>query len=122
MNIHSFTYEYTGQLTDENISDILITAFEGGINYWCSTPINVPEWPEGAIFASDVIVKNKPILIFNEDEDKWMELNLEKVLHGIKMFLSSHSLSCDFFLDGQFDASDADTIVQYALFDEIVYG
>jgi hypothetical protein len=122
MHVHNLTYEYTGQLTDENIDDILVTAFEGGINYWTNTPVRVPEWPKGVDYASSVVSKNKPVLIFNEDENEWMELNLEKLLHGIKMFLSRRSLSCDYFSDGNFDAEDADVIVQYALFGEIVYG
>jgi hypothetical protein len=122
MNVHHLTYEYTGQITDEDIDNVLTTALEGGINYWTSTPVKVPEWPEGASYASEVVAKNKPIFIYDADEEEWLELNLEKILTGIKMFLSERDLACDYLQNGDYDAGDADLMVQYALFGKIVYG
>jgi hypothetical protein len=122
MDVYNLTYEYNGQLTNEDVDNVLCTALEGGINYWTSTPVKVPEWPEGAEYASDVVTKNKSIFIFDEDEEVWMELNLEKTLMGIKTFLAGRDLACDFIQNGDYDAGDADLMIQYALFGKIVYG
>jgi len=119
---HTITFEFTGEITDEDIDNVLSCAFEGGINYWCTTMVRVPEWPEGNGYASDVVSKNKPVEIYVEDEEKWEVLNLEKFLKGLVKFLQFREVGLNYITYGYYDAGDADLIVQFALFDKIVYG
>ena len=59
-----------------------------------------------------------------ESPEKW-ELTLEKFLAGMKLYLENGGSTCvcDEEVDTcNIDADGADSIVQYALFGELVYG
>jgi hypothetical protein len=113
------------ELSNQNIDDLVATALEGGINYWCGKAIvkNVPPEFEGKYeFASDVISLGGTLtLCDNESDDKW-ELTLEKLMNGIKYVIERFGFAdADDLMDNH-DADTADLIVQYALFNEIVFG
>lgn len=124
------TIEYTAfySLTQQEIDDLLVTAFEGGITYWCRN-IKVNKWPEGARYASDVPSRGGVLTIAIDEVDDLgdvveYQLTLDDVIRGIKMFCESRMLHPEtLFGDfGDYDAIDADCIVQFAVFGEIVYG
>ena len=112
--------ELNVKVTGQDIDDILVTAFEGGITYWCDE-VQVKGDYLGE-YASDQVSRGGVVRL--HDEDGWHELNLAKILDGIKKYLATDNS----ILEGkeidtcQVDADIADSIVQYALFGEIVYG
>jgi hypothetical protein len=112
------------ELTPQDINDIVSTALEGGINYWCGGAIikDVPAKAEGKYdFASDVISVGGTLELYDaESPDRW-ELNLEKLLNGIKMHCTKIGKTPLELMD-DYDACDADCIVQYAVMGEIVFG
>ena len=55
-----------------------------------------------------------------EPEEKW-SLNLKQLLNGIKMYCESNNVPLNSLMD-DYDADVADSIVQYALFGQIVFG
>ena len=129
------TVEHT--FTTENINDIIVTALEGGINYWCGSAeivptSNVEKFPEfeGVIaelnenvqYASDVIgYGGKLKLVDVEDEEEVWELDIEKVLKGIEMYCKENGIAPNELIDN-YDADSADSILQYGLFGELVFG
>jgi hypothetical protein len=109
------------EFTDENIDDLVVTAFEGGINYWCRKVV-IKDAPDEVKYASDAISKGGTLILFDaESTDKW-ELTLEKMLKGIKWYCEQNGYTDADDLMDNYDADSADAIVQYALFDEIVFG
>lgn len=111
-------------LTRKDIDDIMVAALEGGITYWCSKAEvleekRCSEWGHKQIARGGVL-----ILHDTESTDKW-ELTLEKFLDGVKLFLELGTyVQID---DGKFDicafdSTDADQIIQLALFGKLVYG
>jgi hypothetical protein len=112
-------------LTRQFIDDLLVTAFEGGINYWCSKVYPVDNiFPEGAVYTSDCLSRGRHIVIVEEsDEDgnqgKNHILTLDNLLFGIKCFMNMPNANNIF---DDYDAWDADTIVQFAIFGDIIYG
>jgi hypothetical protein len=109
-------------LSEEDINDLLTTAFEGGINSWCGEVIinEVEKFPR--MFASDVISHEGTLtLCDSETDDKW-ELTLDKFLKGVKWYCETYNIISTEDLMDNHDATTADLIVQYALFDEIVFG
>lgn len=117
------------EVTDEMIDDICCSAFEGGITYWCNKAEVVGGDLKGASYASDAISRGASILLheFEDDhvgkEDTYT-LTKEKVLVGIQMYVTNIiSDKLDRILDlSNIDSEDADIIIQYGLFGEIVYG
>lgn len=117
--------------TDQDIDDIVCTAFEGGINYWCEKVEVVGDYL--GEYASDQISRGGQLKIFDSEdyiEDGFAILDKEKLIKGIKLYCSNSSSTnilvpdkSGFIIDTcQVDAEVADCIIQYALFDEIVFG
>lgn len=114
------SYEFSLQ----DISDILVTAFEGGINYWCRLAEIKDEPPADLpyVFASDVIGLGGTLLLHDiENEDEKWELNLEKLMEGIKKYCHMEKCTPGDMLEN-LDADVADCIVQFAVLGEITFG
>lgn len=130
---HEVRVEIKLALSDQDIEDLMVTALESGIGYWAcldnrsDTFRDAPDDEPVSITASKILL-NGGGLTFLDDEDHSIEwvLTLKKLLSGIKKFLENEGGSnciMDGELDlGMIDAQAADNIVQYALFNELVYG
>ena len=130
---HKVVVTKSHEFTTEDINDLIVTALEGGINYWCGSA-KIVKFPNGTFtgvsnedqtnvrYASDVIgYGGKLTLTDAEDEDESWELDLPKMLKGIKMYCEDRNEPLSELIDNH-DADTADSIIQYALFGEIVYG
>ena len=113
-------------LTADDIDDIMTCALEGGINYWCSKAKVVGEYR--GEYASEQISRGGTLELYDSGEDEVYELNIEKFMQGFKTWIENGydyngALSTNGKVDTSLiDANDADTIIQFSLFDEIVYG
>jgi hypothetical protein len=127
-----FTVASTHTFSKEDIADLIVTALEGGINYWCRKAVmkenaitkdyfNVlPEDQDKINYASDLISYGGTLILFDaESSDKW-ELDIDKMLKGIDMHCTNMKKSPANLMD-DYDANDADAIVQYAVFGELVF-
>lgn len=114
------------KLTQEDVDDILTTAFEGGINYWCNEAEVVDEYL--GEYASEQISRGGKIKLYDDEGDDVYELDIEKFMQGFMLWIecgydeygaikSDGSVDCC-----EIDAEMADMIIQLALFGEIVYG
>lgn len=114
----------TAIVTQEDVDSIMCSALEGGINYWCCKAEVIEETYYGE-YASEQISRGGSLRLYDSEDDETYVLTLEKLLNGIR-------LACkDGFGDGWFDgdtldccrmdANDADVIVQYALFRDMVF-
>lgn len=106
------------EISNDVIEDILVTAFEGGINYW----VDRIEF-DGEGYASDWLQKGDAhvLLLHDADGEEVHELTMPKLLEGISMAIAEGRSVFD--SDGAcVDADGADAIIQLALFKEIIYG
>lgn len=122
-NLNKIKVTLTFNISNQLIDDILCTAFEGGINYWCNK-VEVSGKYLGQ-YASDQISRDGKLFLFDaEEEEKEYMLNKNKFIKGLRLAIKNGYVSLD---DGtideaNIDANIADIIVQYALFNEIIYG
>ena len=101
---------------DQLILDILTTAIEGGSNYWiesCNLDRN----------DSDLSVTKAEI---NTHDGEMFIADKNTIISGIKMMLNSDSnfmigIALNIILHEDYDACDADNILQYGMFKELVY-
>ncbi len=132
-----FVEYFTNLFIEQNIiEDQLVTAIEGGINYWGGIDNRKGKFviPKGlkredaeplSIWCSRIIKEGGSIKFFdsNEDEDdsNWI-LDLNKMIKGfITMAVKSPSHFGDMISENG-DATTAEVYIQYCLFGEIVYG
>lgn len=112
------------EITGQDIDDIMSAALDGGITYWCSRAEVVEEYL--GEYASEQISRGGSLILYDTEDGHSFELTLEKFLNGLQLWVEnirSFSLAFDGRLDmDEIDADVADAIVQYALFNEIVYG
>lgn len=123
------------KITQEDLDDIMSTALEGGINYWCRKAEVVGEYL--GEFAHEQISRGGTLKLYDEDVGV-RTLDLKKLINGIKMYLEnperpydilnteSDSVGCskgDYTLDCcAVDGVVADMIIRYALFDDVIFG
>ena len=113
-------------LTEEDVDDIITTALEGGINYWCNEAEVVGEYL--GEYASEQISRGGKLRLYDAESDDVWELNIENFMKGFKLWIEngndeSGARTSDGGVDCcEIDAEMADMLIQYALFDEIVFG
>jgi hypothetical protein len=112
-------------VTDEDIDDIMVSALEGGITYWADEARVMGDYL--GVYASEQISRGGTLLIHDSEEEETYALNREKFLRGLKMFLelTPHPICFKYGTTTidccNIDANDADSIIQLALFGEVVY-
>lgn len=119
--------EITARLAQQDIDDIMVSALEGGINYWC----HKAEVVGGYLgkYASEQISRGGSLKLYDGESGEKYWLDLDKFLKGFALWIKNggdHYNAIDYSdgaVDcGEIDASCADEIIQYALFGELVYG
>ena len=105
---------------EDDINEILVGAFEGGSNYWASKVSVVDDDYKGGEYASDVVGLGGKLIIHTIDG---LELTLTQkmMVDGIQKYLDDGGFNYP-FRNTQPDAYTYDTILQNALFKEVVYG
>lgn len=113
-------------LTPDDVDDIMVGALEGGCNYWCDE-VKVVEDEYLGEFASEQISRGGSLIFHDVEEDAEYVLTLEKFLTGFALACKQGYGDDWFDEEGgvdccQIDASAADTIIQFALFGDAIYG
>ena len=112
-------------LSEQDIDDIMVGALEGGINYWCGKAEVVGEYLGEC--GSEQIARGGTLLLHDAESNKKWELTREKFLNGFALWLANggdeyHAVSGGEVDCCNIDAGCADSIIQYALFGEEVFG
>lgn len=131
-------YEVKHEINEGNILDILTTAIEGGIGYWACLLNDDRHWikareqwktehngetPCYCDVAYQVMKNNHAVKFEDVEDGSIYELTLDKLLNGCKIYVEKTKRDIHQIMnDSDFDAEDADMIIQYALFGEIVFG
>lgn len=110
----------------QDVDDIMVCALEGGINYWADAA-DVVEEKRVADWGHEQIARGGLLMIHDMEENKKYELNLEKFLAGFKLWFENSYDTYGAVNAGvvdccMIDAGDADQIIQYALFGDLIYG
>jgi len=131
---HTAKIEFKHEFSNQDIQDLVSTALEGGITYWCSCANGkhnddgtlfgvLPEDRSKIHFKSDIIAFGGTLVLFDVDyattKQIWY-LNIENLLQGIAMYCNKHNVLMSELID-EHDASMADAIVQYSLFGKVEY-
>lgn len=111
-------------LSNDLFDDIMVTALEGGINYWCDKCEAKDGDFCGAEFVSEVIGRGGTVILHPDDEtgEEPKELTAAMVEAACQALVGKpDSWWFQKLLEGDLDANDADTIIQQAVFGEQVF-
>ena len=123
------------EVTNQDIDDIMACALEGGINYWADEAEVVGKYL--GEYGSEQIARGGELIIhlgepIEEAGTMKYKLTKEKFMNGLRKYLNDpmkpynivewDNKNYEYRLDTcQADAVVCDMIIQYALFDEIVF-
>ena len=119
------------EISDEMIEDILCSAFEGGITYWANNVSckdnndmkKVGGWKHEYLTKT----KKKDAVMFIHDTydgDKH-PITKKSIINALQKMDTpeyKYTKALKRILDGQWDADDADIVVQTACFGQVVFG
>ena len=118
------------------VTDWIVTAFEGGIDYWCSDADYLDEKLFRELRDDQIDIGSRyPVYSLSEYWERGGRMKLRDAETGewykpfdYNMLTDALSLDCisnqvaKRLLNEDYDADDADLIIQATLFGEIVYG
>lgn len=115
------TIQIPFKITDRFVDDVMCTALSGGINYWLGGYI-CEDYKERE-YMYEVISAGGEIGIIDEDGNSYV-LDLDVFCDGFKKYVdwSIKNNKPVYFDPSDIDAEIADIIIQFGIFDEIIYG
>ena len=93
--------EISVRISTEDIDDIVTTALEGGICYWCRRAEVKGKYL--GEFASEQISRGGVLVLHDSVDDKKRELNKEKLLSGVKQYLENEDKPYNILVDASID-------------------
>lgn len=120
-------FEVKTYVTGSQIENIIVSGLEGGINYWgeiVESPIIAKESNTGACMSERVtsaILSSEEVEVVDAigNEKARYKLSLNRILKGIALNAINRPFDCD--LDNM-DSTTADCIIQYAVFNDVIFG
>ncbi len=125
----------TVMCSERDIADLLVTAFEGGSNYWIesiksvridSTKDSIRTYVDGEQYpwyASFPLNKTGKVIIIAEDDTEAQRvLDRASIEKGLQLMAQKSPKHFADFIDKSYDATTGDVFLQLALFREVVFG
>lgn len=113
-------------ITEEDVETVIVNCFEGGSTYWLGLNNSTEDWkekPKGvplSTWATKLLLDGKTVNLYDiEDEEETWELTLEKLIKGFSLNATKRPKDSDLETG---DSITTDSILQFALFGELVYG
>ncbi|EKS4345207.1 hypothetical protein QB607_003211 [Clostridium botulinum] len=112
-------------IAEDDICNIIVSSFEGGSNYWMGLNNEGEEWEQKpkdeplSTWATKLLLDGKSITLIDIEEDKEHIVNLKDILKGIQLNNQNRKWASD---KENWDATDADCIIQYSIFNDVIYG
>ena len=125
--------EIVVKLTEEDVTDIICTALEGGIGYWCCLDNtsdayeNAPYDEPVSITAAKIMLGGGSLDLIDEEDGGTHRLDIEALMRGFRVWIEKGydrwNVVCGQSVDlCNLDGPGADGIIQCALFGDLVYG
>ena len=123
----SFIVKVTKAFSNNTIYDLLVTAREGGSNYWmdsykCEKPKQDFTPVDGEVYKfADYPIHGGRVIIKHDDGESSI-LTRATIERGLKVMANEYPKHMDDILNENYDADTADVFLQCCVFGEVVYG
>lgn len=136
-------------LTKDELYGLIVSALEGGSNYWyfidkktypktisyidwkkISPPENINDYYKKELYIGEIPLNSGGNLQFRTIEESFepmlsedkFDLNLKSLRKGSELFKKQFPVRFKSVKHGQYDAIDADIFLQLCLFEDVIYG
>ena len=107
------------EVTDEHLDNILVGCFEGGSNYWIDKIEVARDDYKGKEYASECVAAGGILNIYADGACHTLDKDM--LINGLQQFINESKRFGHLWPD-RGDAGTDDMILQYALFEEVIYG
>lgn len=116
------TVTTTYDITQQQVADLVVTALEGGSNYWLGK-IDPPfkthtDYSEADKYGEDMITRT---ISADEDDDTY-EFHPEAIRRGLQAMADQYPTDFNDLRGDNADAYTADVFMQCALLGDVIYG
>jgi hypothetical protein len=110
------------EIDDRRLHDTLVSAIEGGCNYWASVDVgrHEPDWAN--YFTAKLTIIEESDESNGAIQGRTYQLSLDKLRSGVTTMANKYPHHFKDVMMGDGDATTGDVLVQCALFGTIVYG
>ena len=124
------TIQVENKIPQQRLEDLLVTAFEGGSNYWCAINVDATTFPEGMgindykYWYMSVPLEDGGNMVIGEKEDESVgnDLNLKTIKNGLEIMAKKYPYHYGNVVGDNFDAETADVFLQCCLYGDIIFG
>ena len=132
LTVNNITITTTVEISHSKVADLIITAVEGGSNYWCkaikvgtqptSTEVNM-NGSEGKPHRIYDCIFNGGTLVFVPDDydEPCLQLNLNTAQNALEILNKKFNDVFTNITSDNYDASDADAFIQCAIFGDVIF-
>jgi len=119
------SFKVDRNITEYDIETVIVNALEGGSNYWVGVDNTTPEWSNRpkeipiSTWVAKLLIDGETVTLYDIEDKTEFKLTLDKLIKGFELNAKHRPFDSD--LENG-DGITADCILQYALFNEIVYG
>ena len=116
------------EISDELIENVLAEAFMGGIVYWADNISceDIKDMHKVGGWKHEYLTRTKKkdavMYIHDGETGEKYPMTKKSIVDALQKLDAEHSETLDRILSEQYDADDADIVVQTACFGEIVFG
>ena len=114
------------EISDQQIADQIVTALEGGSNYWVQwaklTDQNGKQVRKIDLVDHPELVPTTKLLLMEDEGDEPVEINYDKIKTGLEKMAEVYPNHFSDLINETGDATTADVFIQMAAFGELVYG
>jgi hypothetical protein len=107
-------------VTREMVDDIIDAAFLWS-HYWCGEASVDAEPSEPCDYITQVVSRGGIIKMYDFEQDMNFFLSLDKMIKGLEMACKHFGKTIDALYE-EHDSPEADCVIQFALFGELIYG
>ena len=124
-----FEYVVKKKITEAEIKNLVIDGIETGIGYWGMLHNDTEEFENyynttdlaTSEIVAEILLNGGSVKItdMEEDEEPKFDFTLDRLLVGIQKNAEERPWDCDL---ENYDATTCDCIIQYAIFDDVIFG
>lgn len=124
-----FEYIVKKKITEQEIKNLIIDGIETGIGYWATVNDDIEEFEKYynttdlamSEIVAEILLKGGSVKITDveEGEEPKFDFTLDRLLVGIQKNAENRPWDCDL---ENYDAITCDCIIQYAIFDDVIFG
>ena len=115
------------EITNEQIENLIVSAFEGGSSYWMVYDVNPIikdfKW-NSSEYAAQIINGDVEINVYDAEnpDDLLGRLNTHTILTGLKTMCKDYPTHFTDIINDNIDADTGDVFMQCAVMNDVVFG